>query len=147
MHSTQPLFTSPVTSEFQSTHWRHNSDAKNLSASALEWDRNRFEIYRSTLGHNSISSCTRAKPWIFTVFISSVIRCNCFNKMWRTLMPHILKKNDLEYKLKRRVWSQITALERIILWQVPMCFLLLRPEPTKFTRNKWNWIYPPNSRC
>ena len=56
----QPLFTSAMTSQSHSTLWRHNSNTKNVAASAREWVRNRFEIYGSALEHTSISLCTRA---------------------------------------------------------------------------------------
>ena len=64
MHSPQPLSTSAMTSQSHSTPWRHNSNTKNVAASAREYDRNRFEIYGSALEHVSISLCTRANTWM-----------------------------------------------------------------------------------
>ena len=52
MHSPQPLSTSAMTSQSHSTPWRHNRNTKNVTASAREWDRNRFEIYWSALEFN-----------------------------------------------------------------------------------------------
>ena len=49
MQSPQPLSTSAMTSQTHSTSRRHNSNTKNVTASAREWDRNRFEIYGSAL--------------------------------------------------------------------------------------------------
>ena len=43
----------------------YHSNKTNLTVSAWEWDRNRFEIDGSALERNSISSCTRAKSWMF----------------------------------------------------------------------------------
>ena len=34
--------------------------------------------------------------------VSKVIGLTCFGKMWRILLPRILKNNDLQYLLKRR---------------------------------------------
>ena len=65
MHSSQPLSTSVTTSQSHSTPWWHNSNKKNVTVSAHEWDRNRFEIYRSALELISISLCTRANTWMF----------------------------------------------------------------------------------
>ena len=56
MHLSQSLSTSAMTSQSQSTLWRQNSS---------EWNRKRFEFDGSALEHNSISSNTRAKPWVF----------------------------------------------------------------------------------
>ena len=58
-HSPQPLSTSAMMSQSHSTLWRHNSNTKNVTASAREWNRNRFEIYGSALKLISISLCTR----------------------------------------------------------------------------------------
>ena len=60
----EPLSTSAMTSQSLSTSWRHNSNTKNVAASAREYDRNRFEIYGSALEHVSISLCTRAFTWM-----------------------------------------------------------------------------------
>ena len=64
MHSPQPLSTSAMTSQSYSTLWRHNSNTKNVAASAREYDQNRFEIYGSALAHVSISLCTMANTWM-----------------------------------------------------------------------------------
>ena len=48
-----------------STAWRHNSNTKNVTTSAREWDRNRYEIYGSALELISISLCTRDNTWVF----------------------------------------------------------------------------------
>ena len=61
----EPLSTSAVTSQSHSTPWRHNCNTKNVTASAREWDRNRFEIYGSALELISISLCTGANAWMF----------------------------------------------------------------------------------
>ena len=53
-----------VTIPFNSL-WRHNSNTKNVTASAREWDRNRFEIYGSALELISISLCAEANAWMF----------------------------------------------------------------------------------
>ena len=54
-----------------STPWRHNSNTKNVTGSAREWDRNRFEIYGSAREHISISLCTGANTWMFdSVYIT-----------------------------------------------------------------------------
>ena len=62
---TQPLSTSAMTSQSHSNTWRHNNNTKKLTVSARERDQNRFEIYGSRVKYSFISSCTRAKPWIF----------------------------------------------------------------------------------
>ena len=54
-----------MTSQSHSTPWRHNSNTKNVTTSAREWDRNRFEIYGSALELISISLCTGANAWMF----------------------------------------------------------------------------------
>ena len=64
MHSPQPLSTSTVTSQYHSTQWRHNSNTKNITASAREWDQNGLEIYGSALELISISLCTSANTWM-----------------------------------------------------------------------------------
>ena len=43
------------------------------------------------------------------VFISRVIRWNCFSKMQRISLPRILQNNDLPCLLKTAGWSQTTA--------------------------------------
>ena len=76
--------------------------SKNVTASAREWDRNRYEIYGSALELISISLCTRANTWMFDGVNIRVIRWNCFSKMWRISLPGILQNNDLQCQLKRR---------------------------------------------
>ena len=65
MHSPQPLSTSEMTSQSHSTLWRHNSNTKNVTASAPEWDQISFEIYESALELVSISLCTRPNTLMF----------------------------------------------------------------------------------
>ena len=85
MHSPQPLSTSAMTSQSHSTSWRHNSNTKNVAASAREYDRNRFEIYGSALEHVSISLCTRANTWMLdSVYIKGNqmifwVKCGVFH--------------------------------------------------------------------
>ena len=51
------------------------------------------------------------------VFISRVIKWNCFSKMWRISLPRILQNNDLPYKLKTAgVITNDGFLECIILY-------------------------------
>ena len=66
MQCTRPslLSTSAMTSQSHSPPWRHNSNTRNVAASAREYDRNRFEIYGSALEHVFISLCTRANTWM-----------------------------------------------------------------------------------
>ena len=65
MHLPQPLSMSAMMSQSHSTPWRHNSKTKNVTVSAREWDRNRFEIYGSALELISISLCTGANALMF----------------------------------------------------------------------------------
>ena len=95
MHSPQPLSTSAMTSKSHVTPWRHNSNTKNVAASAREYDINRFEISGSALEHVSVSLCTRANTWMLaSVYINSN-QMNFFSKMWRISLPLILQNNDL----------------------------------------------------
>ena len=64
MHSPQPLSTSAMMSQPHLTQWRHNSNTKNVTASAREWDQNNLEIYGSALALLSISLCTSANTWM-----------------------------------------------------------------------------------
>ena len=43
------------------------------------------------------------------MFISRVIRWNCFSKIWRISLSPLLKNNDIQCWLKTAGWSQITA--------------------------------------
>ena len=81
------------------------NNAKELTANTREWDRNRLEIYGSVLGHNSISSCTKAKPWIFG---SVYFKTNPLKLLWRILLSHMLKITV--YSVTKRDWSQMTTL-------------------------------------
>ena len=65
MHLPQALSTSAMVSQSHLTLWRHNSNTKKVTASAREWDQNRFEIYGSALELISISLCTRANARMF----------------------------------------------------------------------------------
>ena len=116
MHSPQPLSTSVMTSQSHSTPWRHNSNTKNVTASARGWGRNRFEICRSALEPISITLHTMTNTWLF-VFISRVIRWNFSSKMWRISLPRILQNNDLQCYLKTAgVITNDGFLECIILY-------------------------------
>ena len=59
IHSPQPLSTSAMRSQSHSNPWSHNSNTKNVTASARKWDGNSFEIYRLVLELVSISLCKR----------------------------------------------------------------------------------------
>ena len=61
----QPSSTSTMTSQSRSTQWRHNNNTKNVTVSAREWDKNRFEIYGSALELISISLWIMADTWMF----------------------------------------------------------------------------------
>ena len=95
-HSLQPLSTSPVMSQSQSTTWRHNSNTKTL----LRVHVNVTEIVlKSTDRRSNITVFLHVRGLnhrCMTMFISRVIRCNCFSKMWRIWMPRILENSDLE---------------------------------------------------
>ena len=84
-------------SQSHSTPWRHNSNPKNLTASARERDRDRFEIYRLAAEHNFSSPLQGLNH---AYFIAAYI-----------------KNNDLQYLLKRRGWSNDGFQERIIYAQ------------------------------
>ena len=57
-----PWPTSALTPQFQAIHdVKMNTTAKQSVSNAR---KNRFEIHGSVPKHNSISSCTRAKPWM-----------------------------------------------------------------------------------
>ena len=45
------------------------------------------------------------------VYISKVIRLNCFSKMWRISLPLKLQNNDIQWKLKTAGWSQTTTFQ------------------------------------
>ena len=92
MHSPQPLSTSAMTSQSHSTPWRHNSNTKNVAASAREYDQNRFEISGSALEHVSISLSTRANTWMLDSVYIKGNQKNFFSKMWRISLPRILQK-------------------------------------------------------
>ena len=92
----QPLSTSAMTSQSHSTPWRHNSNTKNVAASAREYDQNRFEIYGSALEHVSIPLCTRANTWMLDSVYIKGNQKNFFSKMWRISLPRILQNNDLQ---------------------------------------------------
>ena len=67
------VYVSKMTSQSHSTQWRHNSNTKNVTASAREWDQNRFEIDGSALELISISLYTRANTWMLdSVHIISI---------------------------------------------------------------------------
>ena len=98
--SPQPLSTSAMTSQSHSTPWRHNSNTKNV-------------LWAHVNGTEIILKSTdrRSNPFRFLyvqglihgyliVFISRVIRSNCFSKMWRISLPRILQNNDLQCWLK-----------------------------------------------
>ena len=65
MHSPQLLSMSAMASQPYPTQWLQNSNTKNVTASAREWDRNNFEIYGSVLELISISWRARANALMF----------------------------------------------------------------------------------
>ena len=80
MHSPQPLSTSAMTSQSHSTPWRHNSNTKNVTASAREWVWNSFEIYGSALKLILISLCTGADALLFDSVYIKGNQMNLFQK-------------------------------------------------------------------
>ena len=113
MHSSQPLSTSAMTSQSHSTPWRHNSNTKNVTVSAREWD---WIVLKSTDRRSNISLFLYYHGLIhgcLIVFISRVIRWNCFSKMWHISLPHILQNNDLQCWLKNGGGDRKRGLSRV----------------------------------
>ena len=101
-----------------SQQWRHNPiqlrDVTIATQRTLLWTHaNGTDIaLKSTDRRSDISLFLYVHGLIhgcLIVFISRVIRWNCFSKMWHISLPHILQNNDLQCWLKRRGWSQTTA--------------------------------------
>ena len=90
------LFKSEMTSQSHSTPWRHNSNTKNVAASAREYDRNCFEIYGLALEHVSISIYTRANTWMLDSVYIKGNQMIFFSKMWCISLPRILQNNGLQ---------------------------------------------------
>ena len=67
------------------------ANTKNVTASACGRNRNRSEIYGSALEHITFFYVQGLIHGFFIVFISRVIRWNCFSKMWG-----ISQNNDLQ---------------------------------------------------
>ena len=55
------------------------------------------------------------------VFISRVIRWNCFSKMLRISLPRMLQNNDLQCLLKTAGWSQTTAFSSALYLYNALC--------------------------
>ena len=84
--------TSAMTSQSHSTPWRHNSNTKNVAASARVYDQNRFEISGSALEHVSISLCTMANTWMLDSVYIKGNQMNFFSQMWRIFIAAYITK-------------------------------------------------------
>ena len=102
-----PIQLSDVTiATWRTLLWAHVNGAEIVWKSTdRRWNLSPF-LYVQVLIHG----CLR-------VFISRVIRWNCFNKMWRISLPRILQNNDLQCYLKSAgVITNDGHLECIILY-------------------------------
>ena len=113
-----------------SQQWRHNPiqlrDVTIATHRALLWAHaNGTDIVlKSTDRRSNISLFLYVHGLIhgcLKVFISRVIRWNCFSKMWRISLPHILQNNDLQCWLKTAGWSQTTAFSSALYLYNALC--------------------------
>ena len=110
-----------MTSQSHSTLWHNNSNTKNLTASPREWDRNRLEIYGSALEYNLISTCIKAKRWVF----GSVYIKGNHMKLFQWNMAYFIaaytKNINLHCWLKQWKWLQMTAFQKALYLYNALC--------------------------
>ena len=101
MHAPASIYVK-MTSQSHSTPWRHNRKTKTLLRAHVNGTVIGLKYTDKWLNITLFLHVQGLNHGYLTVFISTVMRLNCFSKMWHILLPRILKITIYSVNWKRR---------------------------------------------